>query len=534
MPRGVRRMRGGMRYVTSRDVRAFLARRGRQLKPPKRGRRYQRGGKAATKRKSLTKPPTTKDVVEGSTEKYPTLPPDIPKTRTIQTQELDLDWTPPYVSDIESYYVEEIQPIQGKNTDTSKYQFNIPSSIHWTDLTQLELYVKGKATDAAGADLADKTLTGEGKGGREGVLENNLFHSLWSGVDPTMDNVQIRWNMSHYNIWSQILALLTIDNTDSDEAWMKYRYEFDNTVRTPLATGDTGIDVRIKHAGKHKRMKLYNAASPSFQMSGTLNNPVLMASRYLPPNHEMQLQLKRVDNEVLTYGNAELKFKIEEIYILAKRYKVKPDYQARYLRMKEIHFPIVLPEEYPWVIPQGTQKYERQLMMQGDSPTTIFIVFMDNRAYVGNKDHSQFNFHHYNIDHICLYQNGLVFPRKDTWKELGFGQPKAEHGTAMGPYEALNKASRIFKTNKKSDYNCISYSNFIKGGNTIFVFDMTVDNKMAGLDPGQTAEANNAPVSIKIKFSAPLDHTVSMLAYPISHKSVKINTQTNKPSFNWL
>ena len=287
------------------------------------------------------------------------------------------------------------------------------------------------------------------------------------------------------------------------------------------------------YKGKQLRMQFGNSAQTNSRcLRGGLKHPLLQQNKHLPPGNEIKVSLHRTPDVFLVQGDAPLSvISITKIELHIPRVQINPTTEARLLRYNKILYPVTVYEEMAYTLTAGESNFERQALIMGRAPKHIIAVFLDTRGYLGEEDYSPFNYDHCKMDYIFLYQNGREIPFGG-YKELEFGKPaKIIHGTALKPWNDYNKAVREKNPGKRISK---PYSEWIAQGNTIWVFDMSPENKMKGFDANEATMTNSAPINIKMKFNAALGQTMTMLMYAAYDKLITLDRQTKRVHYNWV
>jgi len=519
---------------------SWIASRGKRRKKRKHHGRKQHGGKSTAKRPKLALPPDITHPKHPSVASSLVSRPEMPVSGNIQeitTEELAVDYIPPVRSEIYSHHNFEVDPRQGPETDTTSYQFDIDRGPSWFSLSDLRLHLDIAFTDMNGNDLAVQqigdTAPNVGKNYRRHMVETNLLHSIWLTCELKINNFVIKWNMQHYNIFAAIMTILTVGERDSETAWAKSMYEMDNHRSEQLAD-PAATNCWSEYPYKKRRIISINRATHTVSLCDSLYHPMLQQAKLLPPGSKVVLKLGRAPNNMVfnSPGGEGVKVVIKKINLTGTRYHLTEKAQERMNTVNLITYPIQLYEEVNQVIQQNARHLRKTNLIEGRLPSHIIAVFVDNRAFNGNYSFSILDFKNCGLSKFALIIDGEDFPGPNGYNELTLGTNEAQIGQrGVAPYLAFMAACRRMRPD--SDVK-ISYADWCRHGNSIFVFDLATDNRFTGFAKDEFSKTKDTPVGVNLKFREALPQTSVLMLFAGYDQTVKINPQNRNVDFMWM
>ena len=142
-------------------------------------------------------------------------------------------------------------------------------------------------------------------------------------------------------------------------------------------------------------------------------------------------------------------------------------------------------------------------------PVRLNVGLVSNEAYNGKINKNPFNFHHYNLNYLCILKGGVMIPSKPLTPDF---QSKLYAREYLTLFTDLNR------------YHCsqninIAYSEYDEGY-TLFAFDLTQDYDASGAHVSITQNEN---LTIDLKFSIALAETVSLIIYAEYRNTIEID-----------
>lgn len=349
----------------------------------------------------------------------------------------------------------------------------------WIDLDDTYLMVKYKLLTHDGqaiANAADTVI--------KTFEEPNLLHNLWSQVEMAIDNAPIKSIVNPYPMRAYIENLLTTTpNTlsamyESEGFWKEGSgTKFDHAIQDTTANIATNTPLR-------KKPQTDNKGSLERTLYGKLSTDLWRQGRNLPPSHDLKLVLTKNRPEFyLRSGETageEHKLQLEKVIMVIKRVELYDDAQLDLDKAMndagKIVYPIRRVDVKSHVIATGTKVFQESVIVSGQIPTRIILGFLDSDSFSGSYAKSPFNFKHYNIEELYLQCHGDIYPSNRYITSF-------TKKDALVPWLNLK---RLVTPGHPFFQHTISYENFCQGGYTLWVVDLTQDNKC-----GQAGDYNN-------------------------------------------
>ena len=157
----------------------------------------------------------------------------------------------------------------------------------------------------------------------------------------------------------------------------------------------------------------------------------------------------------------------------------------------------------------GVQFAEWPNMVAGQLPKMMLITLASAPALSGSHDTNPLYFDHYNVNHLSAEVDGKVYPSN------GYSMDFATHQT-LGCYDGLCRVLEVYSSAEKAlPFNRTEYEK----GFSIFGFDLTP----TGTSRGALTVIKQGNLNLNIQFSAPLPHSVNIIAYLVFDATIAIN-----------
>lgn len=243
----------------------------------------------------------------------------------------------------------------------------------------------------------------------------------------------------------------------------------------------------------------------------------------------MKLKLTRSQPEfqvkILT-GDLDNKSEAVKVDILSARLhirQVKPlssmlKTVSEKLMLENAVYPVQHTEMMTYTIGKDSMSDNKTPLFNGRVPKAIFVGLVENNAYNGNYKKNPFNFQHFNLNSITLYNNSTPYP---------FNTMSPDFGTEkkyMLEYQALMQALNIYNKAEDIDLTPDQFGN----GYTIFGFNLTPDLDITG--HSQISKDGN--LRLDIRFEKPLEQTINVILMGIFDGQIEI-TKARQVHLNW-
>lgn len=440
--------------------------------------------------------------------------------------EFDLFSEAPLQRMVSKFKYDEVFPYNNVKTDSTVTLQVRGTPNEWIDLDDTYLEVRYKLVTHNGANIAN-----EGNTYVQTLEEPNLFHNLWSQAEMYINNKPVKSVVNPYPMRAYIENLLT---TCKDGLPEKYQTEgfwkeraganFDLAVQGTLVnlagTTPWRSDVQQKHKGSREHV-LY----------GKLAMDLWRQGRNIPPNNDVKLVLTQNRPQFflrssMTAGE-EHKLQIEEVKLVVKRVQLYDDAQAKLDDLMEtagvIKYPIKRVQLIGPNIARGSKVFQENIM-HGQLPSLIVIGLVDGDAFGGSYTKSPFNFKHYSIEEMYLHCNSETYPTNRYITNF-------TNKDALVPWLNLK---RLVTPGNPFFNHTISYEDFCNGGYTLWVFDMTQDNKCAvGADYNNIKQSGEIRLFVRFGGDNGLTEAVNVVIYAEFENQIEKGEDDNELTFDY-
>ena len=323
-------------------------------------------------------------------------------------------------------------------------------------IVNLEIFkTKSTYTEAAKSDdLSFKEAT-------EILPVNNLFHSMFSNVEVSLNNKKITSDHMNYAYRAYLQTLLNFPKEAQDSylstcLWRKDKAgEFDSM---------TANDGAIYRKGRFKLSTPPNYLN--IQLAGRLFIDFFNQPLNLLNNINVDVILTRHDVAFpFMYAEDAYNYRIKNISLFVRKVKIDSNIQEQIdkrLLKEPAKYPFTRGEIKTFEINQNNRNVTYDNLYLGKLPKRLFIGFVDSNAYDGNKTKNPFNFKHYNINFLTLYKNGVQVPSQAYTPNFGEKQN-------MRSYISISETCNTFYREKSVNISADEYIN----GYTLWGFDLT-------------------------------------------------------------
>ena len=410
--------------------------------------------------------------------------------------ELDLFTMPATQTVIERGQWIEYHPLSNVMEGDPPIEFNISGSAEdYIDLSQTYLYIKAKILKSDGTSLPKD----------EPVGPINLFiHSLFSQVDVSLNERIVSSSNNTYPYRAIIEKLLNHDY-DAKTSYLTSELFYKDT-----AGRMNVFDVKDAqpNEGFKTRAQLFELSATA-DMIGRLHVDIFHQERLLLNMVDMKIKLIRSTPEFCLMGKNEYKVVLEKASLFVRKVRVSPGVvlgHAKSLEKTTAKYPIdrVLTKVYS--IPKGNMSFIQDNIFVGQMPKRLVIACVDNDAFNGSYKKCPFEFKHYFINFIGVYVDGQPMPHSPL-------QPNFEKSNFIRAYNNLFL---------QSEGRYLSRSDFAQGY-SLFLFNLSPDL----CDGPHMNLVRHSNLRLEIKFSKPLEQTISVLVYAEFENIIEINKERN-------
>lgn len=414
--------------------------------------------------------------------------------------ELDLFSLPPTQTSIERSDWIEYKPISSL-TDDAPIEFSIPGfGEEYMDLSHTLLSVKVKITKSDGSNLASTS---------DVAPVNNFLHSLFEQVDIFLNQKLISSSTSNYMYRAYIECLLNY-GSDSKKTHLTGSLFYSDTA--------SKMDDLANNQG-YKDRKALAAGSAIVEMLAPIHSDIMNSEKYLLNGVEVRLRFIRTRDVFSLMGKEnEYKVKLLDASLKIRKVKINPAIliaHSKNLEKCNAKYPITRVEVKISTIAAGLASYICDNIILGQIPKRIILGFVSNKAYNGDIKSNPYNFHHFGLNHLCLYVDGQQIPSKPL-------QPDFTNNTYIESYHTLFSGTGIFYSNTFS--HNITKEDF-KGGYALHAFDLTSD--LSASIPTHWNLTKHGALRVEVKFSTALTESVNMILYAEFDNVIEIDQRRN-------
>ncbi len=423
--------------------------------------------------------------------------------------ELDLFSVPPTQTSVEKGALIPYQPI-ASITDGGPIEFYIPGSgDEYLDLSQTQLYVKAKITNADGTNLANAAPVGP---------VNLFLHSLFNQVDVSLNERLITASTPTYPYRAMIETLLSYGH-DAKESQLSSSLFYKDTAGHMDVVDPTVADDTNANLGLRNRYEL-TQRSRVVDMIGRLHCDILFQNKYLLNGVNMKIKLIRSKNEFCLVSSDEapdFRVHILEATLFVRRMKISPSIQIAHNRALEkgnAKYPIRRALCKMISVPAGNITLTQDHVFLGSLPNRIVIGCVDNTAFSGSFNSNPFNFQHYNVASVAIHVDGEQIPAtplRPMFTGASLNYVRAYHTLFSG-------------TNKMHQDQGNEITRFDYGsGYTLYAFDLTPDLTCGG----HFNLKKQGNLRLEVNFRQPLAQTINVIVYAEFENIIEIDKSRN-------
>lgn len=440
--------------------------------------------------------------------------------------EFDLFSEAPLQRMVKSFKYDEAFPFNNVKTDSTVTLQVRGTPNEWIDLDDTYLQVKYKLLTHDGQNIAN-----DGGTYIKTLEEPNLFHNLWSQVEMFINNKPVKSVVNPYPMRAYIENLLTTcedglpEKYETEGFWKeKAGNSFDLAIQDTLANLGQNTPWRSDVQQKHK-------GSGEHILYGKLAMDLWRQGRNIPPNNDLKLVLTKNRPQFflrssMTAGQ-EHRLELEEVKLIVKRVQLYDDAQAKLdaliKKIGAIKYPIKRVEVISPNIARGTKVFQENIL-HGQIPSRIILGFVDSDSFGGSYTKSPFNFKHYNIEEMYLHCNADVYPSNRYITNF-------TNKDALVPW--LNM-KRLVTPGLPFFNHTVSYQDFLDGGFTLWVFDMTQDN-MCGVPADYNNIKQSGEIRLFVRFGGEqgLTQAVNIVIYGQFENQIEKGEDDNELTFDY-
>lgn len=424
--------------------------------------------------------------------------------------ELDIFTIPPTQTSIEKGSLIPYNPI-ASITAGGPVEFYIPgASDEYIDLSQTQLYVRAKITNANGTDLAADAPVGP---------VNLFLHSLFSQVDVALNERLITGSTPSYPYRAMIETLMSYGQ-DAKQSQLTSALYYKDTPGKMDVANPTLEDEDAVNRGLKERYH-FTHTSRVVDLVGRIHSDIFFQNKYLINGVNMKVKLIRSKDEFcLMSSGADANFKVSilEATLFVRRMKISPSIQlghAKALEKGNAKYPIRRVQCKMMSVPAGNITLTQDHVFLGPLPNRLVIACVDNTAFNGTYAKNPFNFQHYQVTSVAVHVDGEQIPAKPLKPDF----IDAGGQNYIRAYHTLFSGTN--KTNEDQG-NQISRSDYPQGY-TLYAFDLTPD-----LTCGSHFNLlKHGDLRLQMTFATALPRTINVIVYAEFENVIEIDKARN-------
>lgn len=421
---------------------------------------------------------------------------------------------PPTQSDILGSQYLEFKP-QNTLSSTGPLEFTIPGqSDSYLDLSQTQLHVKAKITQADGTDLPQDAP----------CAPVNLFlHSMFNQVDVFLNDKMVSVPSNTYAYRAYLESLLSYGPAAKSSHLTSALYYQDTAGKMDVV--DPSSADEEANLGLKKRYQ-FTKESKVVDMMGPLHTDQTFMDKLLLNNVEVRFKLHRSKNEFCLVSSQlppqlapDFRVHILDATLYVRSVKLNPALMISHARELERGITAKYPYRHVDVksisIPQGNLSFVRESLFTGQIPRRLILGFIDNTAYSGSWIKNPYNFKHHKVNYIAIHSNGESVP----WKPMQMRFSDTDTSGHIVAYQTLFQGTNILHKDQGLHINREEYG----AGFTLFCFDLSADSS----DGGHLNLLKTGSVRLELQFQEPLANTVQLLVYSEWDSILEIDRSRN-------
>jgi len=403
--------------------------------------------------------------------------------------------SPPHQTDIISSTIVDIVPTTNIDGNQQPIQFDIPANPQdYIDCQSidLELCIQIKKTDGTNID-SSKDKVG---------LANLPIASLFSDVYLILNDKQIEGGDRAYP-YGAYIHTMTQFQKQAKQSHLQVSGWYDD---------QQGKFDDVSNTGLKRRMDL-TADSKELYLKGPVYLDFLRQSRYLLSQVKMQIKFIRANPEfaLMAFGATNYQVNISNAVLNVRRVTMNPSVineHATGLRKNNAIYPVNHSVLTNFTIGAGSSSHAYPNLFPTAMPKAVYITFVENEAFIGAFEKNPFNFQHFNVSKLALYQDGKFVSCKAY-------EPNFKDGKFAREYGSIFTALNMFNTDDSNGITMDMYKN----GYFFIMYNLTADADLGGESVGVTKPGN---LRLEVSFESPLKKTITCLIYAIYDSKVEI------------
>jgi hypothetical protein len=326
----------------------------------------------------------------------------------------------------------------------------------------------------------------------------NFMHSLFDNVQ-VMLSTQPTTKTDHNYAYTSYLQMLC----DFGAEPLQTNFELTGFVKEPAGQHDVIDD---SNTAFKKKREMFMKYDNRVELIGKIFSPVFMQNKVLPTQVSMRVVMdkKLSPDFYLLYKEGNFEMNIVEACLMVQKatptVMFKESYGKHLEEGKPIPYQLNIPSVNHMTIERGSSQFMKDNLFLGKAPHRIILAMVETDAYHGKSDKNPFNFQHFNISEICLYKDGVPFPRPLT--RMSF-----KNGKCAEAYHNFMMSVNGSHTKMVPDITMNDFMN----GYTLFSYDMAPDQIGSINHSSMLNRYSN--IRLEIKFNPKTTANITLLAY---------------------
>ena len=396
----------------------------------------------------------------------------VPATKS----ELELFAIPATQTAIESCYEVEFRPSATLDS-TRTYDFQVPASEDFTDMSGTMIYVKCKLESGRNDQTFEETLE----------LTENFGNTMFDQMDIQLGTTSITPSTNLYHYQAYLEDLLFRPPSELDRGF------------TPPTVAKNG---------------------KPFELYFRLHSAICQQTNLLINGIPILIRLNRGRDSFLyrSVGDHEYKLKLETIKIIIKRVRVFPDVQAGIAMGLE-----KVPAKYfitrnvvkSFSLTSGLGYSTIDNVFSGPLPKRMVVGFVSNSAFTGRNSVKPFVFNNNQITHLVSYVDGSQVP------SIAYA-PEFSEDLYMREFISLY---RYMNQDEGIPQMKITYEEF-KEKSCLFAFDYSPDGA-TGAESGTLSLVKRGNIRLDVRFKNALAHPLFVIVFAQFDNLIQIDRYRN-------
>lgn len=412
--------------------------------------------------------------------------------------ELDLFSTTPVQLAIDDSSFVEIHPLASLSQNSPIEFYISGSGEKYLDLSHTVLHIQAKVLKKNSTNIVDTDIV---------APINYVLNTMFSECSIYLNDKQVS-SQVNYAYRSIIESLLfTSYATQNTLLTSSFFYKDTPSKHNDFTTANIGFTKR----------KELSKESNVIDLAGALHFDLAYQPKLIPSGISVRIKLEKNKNAfVLMSANDHFKLEIVSACLYVRKVSVNSSVMIAHekaLSKGVIKIPIRRVEVKTFALSKGIQSHTVSNAFLSELPTKIILTFVLNESYNGKISTNPFEFKHFDVNYLCLINNGKMVPSKPF-------QPNFEGNMYARCF--LSMFTNLGRFHRSPNIP-ISYETYSQGEN-FFCFDLTADFSANECHASINKSGN---IAIDLKFAKPLTETVSLIVYAEYRNKIEIDMARN-------